>query len=411
MIHHFRTIFISACILMLLSLCSGCKKESLPTGIIYGNIYFTGTTIPVSEVVVEVNGMKDTSSVIGFYRINNIVQGEHLLQTNRKAFGAFESKVTISSVSAELNIQLSSDIFTSSIQGQISGNQTKNPIPDLILIILNPNGTKSELQAVSNDSGEYYIDSVPQGERTIILMKGSNEISRATINLQNWFYIQDFIYPEQDVPLEFTDSRDDNSYQAMQIGNQTWMTENLRYLPKVHSPREESMTAPMYYVYMYYGNNVTEAKNSIYYKKFGVAYNWTAAMKACPSGWHLPSDDEWNELQIYLGMNPSEKEIFGFQNSGNIGHKLKSKEGWENCWNGQDNNSENGDNSSHMNIIPSGGKGYFRDFYLPDVAVLWSSTEFDSERVWKRSLHAKGSIYRWHKEKYTGNFIRCVKSK
>lgn len=400
---------------MLLFLCTVCKKEPLPTGIIYGNIYFAGTTIPVKDVVVEVDGMKDTSSEIGFYRINNIVQGEHLLQTNRQAFDEFESDVTISSVSTELNIQLTSDIFTSSIFGQIIGDITKNPISDLILIVLNPNGSKSELQAVSNDLGEYVIYDVPQGERTIIVMRGSNEISRAIIDLQTWDYFQDFTCPEPDGPIEITDSRDNNSYMALRIGNQTWMTENLRYLPSVHSGKEGSTTAPMYYVYMYYGNNVTEAKESNYYNKFGVAYNWTAAMTACLSGWHLPSDDEWNELQIYLGMSPSEEEILGPQTSGNVGHKLKSKQGWENCWNGYDNNSKNGDNSSHMNIIPSGGTGFGglnRDFSLPDFAVLWSSTEYDTERVWKRTiLPLKTSIYRFYSPKESGIFIRCVKSK
>ncbi|MEA1875449.1 MAG: fibrobacter succinogenes major paralogous domain-containing protein, partial [Bacteroidota bacterium] len=256
----------------------------------------------------------------------------------------------------------------------------------------------------------YEIFTIPQGDRTLILKSGSFELSRATINLQSWDYFLDFNYPEVDVPIEFTDHRDGNVYLSMEIGNQTWMLGNLKYLPAVHSPREESTTDPMYYVYWYWGNDVSEAKDSMYYDLFGVAYNWPAAMKACPSGWHLPTDAEWNELQIYLGMNPSEEEVHGCQHSGNVGHKLKSTEGWEDCWNGTEHRGDNGNNSSNMNIKPSGGKGHWRGFYLPDVAVMWTSTEFDSTMAWKRAISpSEPSVSRTYNTKLSGNFIRCVK--
>ncbi len=36
------------------------------------------------------------------------------------------------------------------------------------------------------------------------------------------------------------------------------------------------------------------------YSKFGVLYNWEAAMQACPEGWHLPTESEWQELYDYM---------------------------------------------------------------------------------------------------------------
>lgn len=99
----------------------------------------------------------------------------------------------------------------------------------------------------------------------------------------------------------FTDSRDGNTYKTIKIGHQTWMAENLKYLPKVFSPKTSSNYNPFYYVYSYNGTNVAEAKATDNYKTYGVLYNWEAAMTACPKGWHLPSDSDWIQLSNLYG--------------------------------------------------------------------------------------------------------------
>ncbi len=113
----------------------------------------------------------------------------------------------------------------------------------------------------------------------------------------------------------FTDSRDGTHYNAVKIGNQVWMAENLKYLPSVVGPGTGSQTTPYYYVYGYDSTVVADAKATSNYTTYGVLYNWPAAMNeatssssnpsgvqgACPTGWHLPSDAEWTELTDYLG--------------------------------------------------------------------------------------------------------------
>ena len=113
----------------------------------------------------------------------------------------------------------------------------------------------------------------------------------------------------------FIDDRDGHIYQWVQIGDQAWMAENLAYLPSVSPPTEGSLTDPLYYVYDYSGTIVAEAKATENYNTYGVLYNWPAAMNGaqssntnpsgiqgvCPSGWHLPSNNEWEELINYLG--------------------------------------------------------------------------------------------------------------
>src|SRR5574344_2484117 len=111
------------------------------------------------------------------------------------------------------------------------------------------------------------------------------------------------------------DARDNQTYRIVTIGSQTWMAENLKYLPSVVGPRTGSKTTPHYYVYGYNGTNVTDAKATANYNTYGVLYNWPAAMNGaassttnpsgvqgvCPDGWHLPSNAEWTELTDYLG--------------------------------------------------------------------------------------------------------------
>ncbi len=115
--------------------------------------------------------------------------------------------------------------------------------------------------------------------------------------------------------LGFVDSRDDKHYKTVQIGDQVWMAENLRYLPDVHSAEDFSLTEPRYYVHSYEGTDVAEAKAEQNYKTYGVLYNWHAAMQGaepsnfapsnvqgiCPDGWHLPSYGEWLQLSVFLG--------------------------------------------------------------------------------------------------------------
>jgi uncharacterized protein (TIGR02145 family) len=94
------------------------------------------------------------------------------------------------------------------------------------------------------------------------------------------------------------------------------MAENLKYLPDLAVP-PLSHTEPQYNVIGYEGLDVSEARTTKYYKTYGVLYNWPAALDGatesnsnpsgvqgvCPSGWHLPSRTEWDQLIEYLGGN------------------------------------------------------------------------------------------------------------
>lgn len=109
----------------------------------------------------------------------------------------------------------------------------------------------------------------------------------------------------------FYDERDGNKYKWIRAGRYIWMAQNLAYLPFVNSVNENSSREPRYYVYNYDGNSLEEAITREEYKKFGVLYNWPAAINGeqnigkkiirgqCPPGWHLPTYNEFESLRKY----------------------------------------------------------------------------------------------------------------
>jgi len=71
----------------------------------------------------------------------------------------------------------------------------------------------------------------------------------------------------------FTDLRDGQTYNTVQIGSQCWMKENLKYLPAVVGPGTGSNTVPYYYVYGYNGTDVSAAKTTANFQNYGALYN------------------------------------------------------------------------------------------------------------------------------------------
>lgn len=164
-----------------------------------------------------------------------------------------------------------------------------------------------------------------------------------------------------------TDSRDGTVYKTVDIGEQVWMAENLRYLPSVIGANTSTTDSKCYYVYGYEGTDVDAAKATDNYKIYGVLYNYSAANASCPEGWHIPNDIEWEQLATFLGG----KEVAGG----------KMKETGTIHWSSP---NEGATNSSGFTALPSGVLDY-QWFYrkktfkaIGTVGYFWSSTSWDN---------------------------------
>ena len=212
-------------------------------------------------------------------------------------------------------------------------------------------------------------------------------------------------------PATFTDSRDNNVYQTIEIGGQCWMAENLKYLPSVVSSSQRSPSTPYYYVYGYYSTDVDAAKDTDNYDIYGVLYNWPAAKNACPTEWKLPSDADWKKLEMALNMTQDQADETEFRGT-NEGSKLA---GNVSLWYNGDlkNNSQFG--TSNFNALPGdhlSGYGHFNS--ISYYGYWWSSSDASDAtdiRAWSRELSfSTPQIKRTNSLAQLGYSVRCIKN-
>ena len=185
---------------------------------------------------------------------------------------------------------------------------------------------------------------------------------------------------------------DGNVYKTVTIGTQTWMAENLAYLPRVSPKTDSSSTEARFYVYGYDGLNVEKAKATSEYATYGVLYNWTAARISWPFGWHLPTDKEWTRLQERVNYNTA-------------GSMLKSSGGWTAA-------SAQSDKDAYGFSALPGGTYDGADFDLVhSLGYWWTTTESDSlEAFYLHISYDSPGAGLYADSKYVGNSVRCIKN-
>lgn len=190
-----------------------------------------------------------------------------------------------------------------------------------------------------------------------------------------------FIYYNIDSDIQaqvtgkFTDPRDKKTYGWVKIGNQVWMSENLNYsIPGGSWNFKDDPQAAAF---------------------FGKLYDWKAAQKACPKGWHLPADSEWTVLIDSLGGE-------------NIaGGKLKET-GFD-YWLSP---NKEATNSSGFSGIGSGYRYNEKSYKdLLRMGMYWTATEINTEDAFYRCLtNSSPAIFRYSGEKFIGMSVRCVRN-
>jgi len=163
----------------------------------------------------------------------------------------------------------------------------------------------------------------------------------------------------------FTDARDGNMYNTITISGQTWMAENLAYLPDVCP----SDTQCGYWVYDYQGSDVPTAKATPNYDTYGVLYDWEKASEACPAGWHLPSREEWSLFEMNLGMSYLEANSGALYHGTDEGGKIK--EAGTTHWASPNTGATN---ISMFTALPGGERSVSNTFqWLGSNATFWTS--------------------------------------
>jgi len=186
----------------------------------------------------------------------------------------------------------------------------------------------------------------------------------------------------------FSDPRDGQTYKWVKIGNQIWMAENMRFKTESGSWCWEN-----------------DEKNC---ETKGRLYSWEAAKRATPQGWHLPSDEEWKELEMALGLTKDQADQEGFRRDADdlLAGKVKRIDAWPD-WN--ERKPIVITNESGFSAIPTGH--YANDEYSHEgYAGWWTSTE-DEDLAWLRVVgFFDNSIARWKNKKVFAFAVRFVKN-
>ncbi len=187
------------------------------------------------------------------------------------------------------------------------------------------------------------------------------------------------------VTSTFTDTRDGQVYKTIEIGNQTWLAENLNF------DKDGSW---------WYNNS--SVNGDIY----GRLYTRAASHNACPMGWHLPSDPEWKTLEKKLGMSQSEADDTGWRG---INEGACLKETGTEHWVSPNSDATNG---SGFTALPGGLRTDDGEFIGIHESCTWWTNTIDV--VWisyyRRWIEHDGNqIHRDGRSEESGRSVRCIK--
>jgi len=195
---------------------------------------------------------------------------------------------------------------------------------------------------------------------------------------------------------------DGNVYKTIIINGKEWMAENLR-VTRYRNGLSITDVWPA---------DGSEANVDTY----GRLYSWYEVNKhvaegdpgynIAPEGWHVPTDEEWKELEMYLGMSQSEADGDGVRGT-NEGSKLAGR---ADLWfdGVLENDSEFG--ASGFTGLPAGWCDSGSFMVLSIVTGFWTASERNINSAWERELGYYGSgVIRGNQDKGYGFSVRCVR--
>ncbi len=233
--------------------------------------------------------------------------------------------------------------------------------------------------------------------KNIFKITGTNNSTR--LNLVFILVIFSFLFFKCEKDSGLPVDGDGNEYDTVVIGSQVWLAENLKttkYNNGVSIPlitdnaQWTSMTSA---AFCWYDNNPD------YKEDYGALYNWYAVNSntLCPVGWHVPTQEEWNILNTYLGDL--------------AGAKLKDRD--ERLWSAE--NTFCGTDDYGFKARPGGVRnstdGLF--YLIMEKGLWWTSTESINEG-WINRISLQYDICKLELDRrvrpYSGISIRCIKN-
>lgn len=299
-------------------------------------------------------------------------------------------------------------VFESSIFGQVAVN-TDGSDPDGSSMLdikstnkgmLIPRMTESEILAIPNPVNGL-----------LVFNTNNNKFYFYEVNKWRELAIGSSILVLCESP--FIDPRDGKSYNAIKIGNQCWMAENLNIGTMINSTNGGT------------NNDGEQTDNGTiekycYYNEpdscdvYGGLYQWNEMMQyiitqgtqgICPDGWHIPTDDEWCILENELDAGSINCSTTGWRGT-DAGCKMRET-GTAHWW------TPNTCATNSSGFTARGGGARLTDCSFGDIlasALFWTSTYKDGTEAWYHMLSfAHADVYLDSFNKNRGYSVRCLK--
>ncbi|MDC0600499.1 fibrobacter succinogenes major paralogous domain-containing protein [Flavobacteriales bacterium] len=191
---------------------------------------------------------------------------------------------------------------------------------------------------------------------------------------------------------------DNYRYATVQIGDQCWFAENLRSTRYADGTTIPDVPDDGRWSVLETGASCDYQNKAANVTKYGRLYNWYAVDDArglCPSGWHVPTDGDWTDLENYI----TSQGIYGTE-----GTALKSASGWSSGGNGTDDFGF----SALSGGIRSKSSGSFMN--AGKQAYSWSSSSYRDGTAWYRALTFWGpDVHRSVFNPRYGLSVRCLR--
>ncbi len=191
---------------------------------------------------------------------------------------------------------------------------------------------------------------------------------------------------------------DGNQYSSKKIGTQVWMGENLKVTKYRNGNSIQEVTDNIAWRNLTSGAFCNFDNNTANGNIYGKLYNYYAIAdnrKLCPTGWHVPTKEEWNTLFNFLG--------------GGLNAGIKLKEQGTAHW-----NLARGSNTTGFTALAGSFRGDNGFFYnsVKHSAWWWTSTEYNTTFPWSVFLGDDGITFQTtdnYHDKRAGQSVRCIK--
>jgi uncharacterized protein (TIGR02145 family) len=289
----------------------------------------------------------------------------------------------------------------------------------------------TQLNAIANVAGTY-IYTPPIGTSLSLGANQDLKVDFTPTDVTNYNTVSKTV--KINVIIATVTDFDGNVYNTITIGTKILMKENLKTtnfsngtsIPLVTDTNNWIALTDTSKAYCWY-NNDTANKTT-----YGALYTWAAAMNGaasttdnpssiqgvCPTGWHLPSDAEWSQMENYLADNGYNYDGTTGGGRDKIAKSLASTSGWTSSSNtGAVGNTDYPTyrNKSDFTALPGGYRTYVGTFLgIGDYSIWWSATEYDATDgtdAWCHYLHYSISYVRNSGSfKDGGYYVRCVRN-